>query len=174
MDTRFKKGHTPWTKGVGHSEATKLKISQNNYWKGKVGEKSSQWKGGKPNCIECGKKLAAYSAKFCKSCKQKGNRNQSWKGGVAKYRDLIRRTDQYKLWRDSVFQRDQYLCQMPNCDKIERYLQVHHIKTFAKFPELRFEVSNGITLCKKCHRSINRKEQLYEQMFMEILKVKNL
>ncbi len=42
---QFVKGNIPWTKGIGHSEETKKKISQHNYWTGKLDELSAQWKG---------------------------------------------------------------------------------------------------------------------------------
>jgi len=52
-------------------------------------------------------------------------------------------------WRKAVFERDKYTCQ--ECGQVSGYLQAHHIKPFAYFKELRTELSNGITLCRKCH-----------------------
>lgn len=52
-------------------------------------------------------------------------------------------------WRTNVFNRDGYTCQQ--CGQIGGRLEAHHIKSFKSHPELRYELSNGITLCKKCH-----------------------
>lgn len=52
-------------------------------------------------------------------------------------------------WRNAVLKRDRYRCQ--DCGGWEN-LEVHHIKPWKKFPELRIVVSNGITLCKSCHK----------------------
>lgn len=62
---------------------------------------------------------------------------------------------EYKLWRSEVFQRDDYTCQMCRARSgkgVTVKLEADHIKPFAAFPELRFDVSNGRTLCKPCHR----------------------
>ena len=39
-----------------------------------MGMESSQWKGGKPECPDCGKEIA-YQAKRCKACSSKGKNN---------------------------------------------------------------------------------------------------
>lgn len=107
-----------------------------------------------------------------KSAFKKGHRPWNYRGTSSKEKDRIRSSSEFKLWRDSVFQRDKFLCQMPDCDKSERYLNGHHIKKFADYPELRFEVSNGITLCKKCHDKVQWKEEKYENMFIEIVRLR--
>ena len=53
------------------------------------------------------------------------------------------------IWRKAVFERDNYTCQI--CRVRGKYLEADHIKPFAYFPELRFELTNGRTLCRKCH-----------------------
>jgi hypothetical protein len=52
-------------------------------------------------------------------------------------------------WRKAVFERDNYTCQ--HCHVRGGYIQADHIKPFAYFPELRFDLNNGRTLCKPCH-----------------------
>lgn len=62
----------------------------------------------------------------------------------------------YRMWRGLVLKRDGFRCQQ--CGSTED-LNVHHIMPFAQYPELRFEVSNGITLCENCHKEHYRKER---------------
>ena len=62
---------------------------------------------------------------------------------------LARRSVDAKEWREAVFQRDDFTCQM--CGIRGTYLEADHIKPWAFFPDLRFELSNGRTLCRPCH-----------------------
>ena len=59
------------------------------------------------------------------------------------------------LWSKAVIARDDYTCQ--DCGKRGGKLHAHHIKRWSDFPELRFELSNGTTLCPPCHE-IRHKE----------------
>ena len=78
-----------------------------------------------------------------------GKNNPRWKGGISRtYREKYY-SKKFKKWRLKVFIRDNYTCR--NCQKVGGRLTAHHIKSWAKYPKLRFVVSNGITLCEKCH-----------------------
>lgn len=57
---------------------------------------------------------------------------------------------EYKNWRTSVFKRDNYVC--IGCKRIGGKLQAHHIKEWCNYPELRYKIGNGVTLCVECHR----------------------
>lgn len=94
-----------------------------------------------------------------------GENHYNWKGGVTPEIRRIRNSTEYKVWRLAVFERDGFRCQMPQCDQEERYLHAHHTKTFSERPDLRFDVSNGVTLCKTCHNGIRGQEQAYEDTF---------
>lgn len=61
----------------------------------------------------------------------------------------------YTNWRKAVFERDEYTCQ--RCKKKGGNLNAHHIKKWSKHPSLRYEISNGLTLCKICHKEVHKK-----------------
>lgn len=71
--------------------------------------------------------------------------------GLTPIREKIRASEEYKLWRTSVFKRDNYACVWCGDNKGNN-LEADHIKPFSYFPKLRFVLSNGRTLCKPCHR----------------------
>ncbi len=85
---------------------------------------------------------------------KKGENNPNWKGGIKPANDIIRASKKYQEWREKVFHRDNWTCQ--RCGKRSKknqyiIIHAHHIKPFAVFPDLRFIVDNGETICKKCH-----------------------
>lgn len=81
-----------------------------------------------------------------------GDLHPLWKGGVTPINNRIRRSAAYKHWRKAVLTRDNHTCVSCGATKESGViLHVDHIKPFALFPELRFVVENGRTLCKPCH-----------------------
>lgn len=81
--------------------------------------------------------------------KRRESNRKRWEGKVLRQRDRHAGCAEYERWRTAVYKRDNYTCQM--CDVRGGTLNAHHIKGWAKYPHLRFVVSNGITLCEGCH-----------------------
>lgn len=81
---------------------------------------------------------------------RKGPASEWWQGGKTEEAKRIRASMDFRLWREAVFKRDDYTCQI--CGQRGGRLHPDHIKRFSMFPELRFDVSNGRTLCEDCHK----------------------
>lgn len=95
-----------------------------------------------PHSIEWRKKVSKA---------QLGYKSHLWEGGKTPVHKKIRQSLQAKLWREEVFRRDDFTCQI--CKNRGGILNADHIKPFAYYPELRFELSNGRTLCVSCHKA---------------------
>jgi len=80
----------------------------------------------------------------------KGEENPNWKGEEARRRN---RRGPIRNFISGVLKRDNATCQ--SCGTKEGVLNVHHEKSWSEYPELRFEISNGITLCTPCHFKIH-------------------
>ncbi len=137
------------------SEVTKLKIKQwmisNKPFLGRHHtEKSKQIQREKMK----GRKLTPeHRAKVIKSLiwgDVKGEKSHGWKGGISSINARIRSSKEFIEWRDKVKERDKYICVW--CGFYSKSNHADHIAPFAYFPELRFSVDNGRTLCVKCHR----------------------
>lgn len=84
-----------------------------------------------------------------------GKNHWNWKGGITPKNQVERNSKKAKEWRIAVFQRDKFTCQM--CGAVGGKLNAHHIKEWAKYKKLRFDISNGITLCESCHKNLHRR-----------------
>lgn len=81
-----------------------------------------------------------------------GKNNHRWKGGITPLNTKIRNSEEYKKWRLSVFARDEYACVLCGVSGSKKPLNADHIKPFADYQELRFDINNGRTLCIDCHK----------------------
>ena len=90
--------------------------------------------------------------------RMKGSKHWNWQGGITGINFQIRNSFEYKLWRTAVFERDSFTCVWCG-DKGGKgrgksvILHADHIKPFSLFPELRFAIDNGRTLCEDCHKT---------------------
>lgn len=82
----------------------------------------------------------------------RGENHYNWKNGITPINLSIRNSAQYRNWRQEVFERDLYSCR--SCGEKGGKLEAHHIKSFAEYPEHRFVVGNGLTLCVNCHKDV--------------------
>lgn len=108
-------------------------------------------------------------------------KSPTWKGGITPLHFMIRNSEKYINWRNFIFERDDFTCQ--KCEKKNCYVEAHHEKSFSiifneflkrynQFSPLEdketlmrlamsyipfWAVSNGVTLCKKCHDKTKRK-----------------
>lgn len=84
-----------------------------------------------------------------------GEFHWNWKGGKTPTNQRERSSMEYSEWRTSVFKRDNFTCQI--CGQVGGELQAHHIKHWSTNVDERYRISNGVTLCKKCHKELHKK-----------------
>ncbi len=105
----------------------------------------------------------------------RGEKNPKW----VKDRTLLKRysntakergSPAYVEWRKQVWIRDKFKCRIEdeNCfGKIE----AHHILSWKDYPELRYKINNGITLCHAHHPRKRAEEKRLSPYFMELVSV---
>ena len=131
-----KKGNVPWNKDK--------KLGSNSAHSKRMKGRPSTFTGKKHSMTSKEKmKLSATGIHL-------GKNNGQWKGGITPINAKIRNSVQYRDWRLTVFERDNYTCQ--ECGGRGVTLHADHIKPFAYYPELRLVIENGRTLCVPCHR----------------------
>lgn len=151
---QFTKGNKTWNTGKKWPEMSKMKLGSKNPMFGKkltiehknklskiAKEKGfGKWMVGKTQSPEQIRKFKESMIKKFDSIGRKTKRE----------RTILCGREEYKKWRSDVFARDGWTCQ--TCGVRGCYLEAHHIKSWAKFPQLRYEINNGVTLCKGCHK----------------------
>jgi hypothetical protein len=136
----IKKVDMSWWK-IGKPTSIKQKQAASEVNKGKP-----TWNKGKELPIEMRRKISEAN---------RGEKGSNWKGGITSINGIIRSGIESRLWRESVFMRDDWTCQKTGI-KGGR-LRAHHLQNFSQYPELRFEISNGITLSKEAHKEFHKR-----------------
>lgn len=153
------------------SEETRKKIRENSnhdrlwvhIWENKEHPRGMLWKKHSKETI---KKMGQSHSwkKFTTEHRQKlSDANKwekcyNWQWWITPKNNQIRTWIEYRLWRESVFSRDNWTCQ--KCLKRSKksfavFLHPHHILNFSSSPELRFDINNWITFCKECHHDFH-------------------
>ena len=137
----------------------KCQVCNAEFWRPPSVIKKGQSKFCSKKCYQLNQVGKPKSEAFKKFCRERtGESSATWRGGITPVHLKIRNSKAYSDWRASVFIRDSYACQhcFARCGNgVDGHLHAHHISSFAEFPEQRFDVPNGITLCKACHYKVH-------------------
>lgn len=155
IDGRFEKGHVPWIKGKkgfvpwnkGLTRATDSRITA--FWEGKK----------RSNFPKTGPKPSMQGSKHYRWIKDRSQVKQYWKE---------RNNPEYKQWRQKVWLRDNFKCKIANPDCKGR-IEAHHILGWRDYPELRYQVNNGITLCHAHHPRKRAEEKRLSPYFQSLV-----
>ncbi len=158
-----KRGNIPWNKGIPMSEERKLYY--HNLFLGKTFNTGrTHIKKGQhlSPSTELKKGLIPWS-KGKKNPYVTGSNNKQWKGGITPAHMKIRNSTEMREFVLKILKRDRFTCKF--CGRYRKVgdrvvLNVHHIKPFALFPELRFDENNCITLCVECHYKVHSKNTI--------------
>lgn len=78
---------------------------------------------------------------------------EQYSGHITPLNTLIRQSELGKLWKKQVLYRANYKCQL--CASKE-LLCCHHLNSFDTHAEQRFDVDNGVCLCRNCHAAFHK------------------
>jgi 5-methylcytosine-specific restriction endonuclease McrA len=95
--------------------------------------------------------LRKWKSELQSSLKEKNPlyKDGKWKERASQ-REIDMNTEKYISWRRKIFEGDNYTCQICGIQGLK--LQADHIKSYTNFPELRYDIDNGRTLCINCHK----------------------
>jgi len=147
----FKKGLIPWNKGLKTGIVSKTVFKKGHIVPQEWRRKISKNRKGIKHSEEAKRKMSKSHIGI-----QAKEKHPNWKGGITPENIKIRHSEEYKLWRDAVYKRDNYFCQICGIKCHNKNIVAHHIFPFIEYPHLRFAVNNGIVLCRKCHTRLHK------------------
>lgn len=150
-------GHVGWQNKIFCSKKCCVKVQKGKSLSIEHTASLSKAKIGKPikHLLENKEEISKKISKSLRGRSQPWNRGENHPryidGGKAAWeRQKAMGRVEYKEWRRNVFKKDNFTCII--CLKKGCRLNADHIKPWATFPEDRYNVENGRTLCIKCHR----------------------
>lgn len=170
-----KKGSIPWNKGI-HMWKDK------EHPRGMKGRKMSLETRRKMSLAAKGKpkspehiKNAADAHRGKKHISNTGENHPLWikdRTKLQRYSDDAkdRRSSAYRNWREEVWLRDNFKCKIasPDC---EGRIEAHHILGYREYPDLRYQIKNGITLCHFHHPRKRSEERELVSFFQELISI---
>ena len=124
-----------------HAKKFDFKFLKDELKKGRPLNSSTKFK---PNQKPWNYGLRGYKINNKPNPQPRGKDHWNWKGNGS-----LRSTNEYVIWRKKVYERDDYTCR--ECGVKGGKLNAHHIKEWCNYPDLRFDIDNGLTLCVPCH-----------------------
>lgn len=117
-----------------------------------------------------------------RSLRISGDNHYNWKGGITEFNKELRNFVRSIGWVDRIFRRDNYICQ--KCKKRGSELIAHHLVIFSEIREyfnintiedgekcgLLFDIDNGITVCKECHKWVHSDENINKEFLHSLAK----
>jgi len=151
----FNKGNVPWNAAIKKIEMQCAHCNRVFYVK-----PSRISQGAKYCSTDCYHKNTRYDRntgkhwsltkeqKIAISERQLGEKNHQWKGGITE----DKRTLIHRRWLRRILKRDNNMCRLCN----NSGFVAHHLYSYNHYKNLRFELSNGITLCENCHQRFHK------------------
>jgi len=156
-----------WNDKVSKAKKGKSRTGNPENWKhtketkGKIGEAN---KGRKQSKEHKRKRSIAMLGKNL------GEKSVNWNPDREALKRNLRNDPEYKQWVIKVKKRDNNTCRFKNKD-CSGYNIAHHIKSWSKYPKLRYKVNNGITLCQAHHPRKRAEEKRLIPIFEELVSV---
>lgn len=162
-------------KGIPLSSETKLKLSLAH-----KGWNPSKETREKMRLNNLGKKLSLETIEKIRKTNKGQKRNiWPWKGEnhwawIADRTTVVKRDHNstkefvYTEWRTNVFIRDNFKCRIAD-ENCKGQLEAHHILGWKSYPELRYNINNGITLCHAHHPRGRAKEELLAPVLQALI-----
>lgn len=159
----FKKGYQPSQETLAKRRTTRAGYRHTEETKRKIGEAHL----GKKYPYK--KRVEGIKRSFAKRPKASRENHYRW---IADRAMLVKKENRYDYayieWLTQVRARDGRKCRIAN-DSCGGMLEVHHILSWAEYPELRYEVNNGITLCHAHHPKGRAKEKAMAPYFQGLV-----